>query len=315
MEKNDLKIDLVYLWVDGSDPVWQARKMAATGNFSEDTETDGKARYENNDELKYSLRSAEKYVPWIRKVFIVTDNQIPAWLDTSNPRVQIVDHSEILPTEAMPCYNSIVIEHYLYKIPDLAERFLLSNDDTFFGKPLSPDFFFAADGYPIVRIRRKTLGRFRSRLKQSFGKDIGQYRRMILRSAISVKRATGKYFSGIPHHNIDAHVKSDYARAAEEVFREEVERSNCNHTRAENDIERFAFSLYSLAIEHAHRELVNERTSCYISAHVPDIMARYLKFSPSLFCLNDNPRVSEQDRVRIKPFLDGLFPDKSSFEK
>ncbi len=28
------------------------------------------------DELKYSLRSLEKYAPWVRKIFLVTNGQV-----------------------------------------------------------------------------------------------------------------------------------------------------------------------------------------------------------------------------------------------
>ena len=34
-------------------------------------------RYRDSEELRYSLRSLVKFAPWIRKIFIVTDNQIP----------------------------------------------------------------------------------------------------------------------------------------------------------------------------------------------------------------------------------------------
>ena len=63
-------IDLVYLWVDGSDPKWQAKRNAFIGETVEGSSTNCKGRYANNDELKYSLRSVEMYAPWIRKIFI-----------------------------------------------------------------------------------------------------------------------------------------------------------------------------------------------------------------------------------------------------
>ena len=50
-------------------------------------------RFADNDELKYSLRSLEKHAPWFRNVYIVTNGQIPIWLDTSNPRLKIVTHN------------------------------------------------------------------------------------------------------------------------------------------------------------------------------------------------------------------------------
>ena len=69
-----MDIDLVYLWVDGNDPQWLAKRSAFVGNVFENTEVNCKARYIDNEELRYSLRSAEKYAPWIRKIFFVTKN-------------------------------------------------------------------------------------------------------------------------------------------------------------------------------------------------------------------------------------------------
>ena len=81
-----MEIDLVYLWVDGNDPVWLAKKNAyLPADRQVDPEAAGECRFVENDELRYSLRSAERYAPWIRRVYILTDDQTPAWLDTSNP--------------------------------------------------------------------------------------------------------------------------------------------------------------------------------------------------------------------------------------
>ena len=33
------------------------------------------------DQLRFSLRSIEQYAPWIRHVFIVTNGQVPDWLN------------------------------------------------------------------------------------------------------------------------------------------------------------------------------------------------------------------------------------------
>lgn len=102
-----MEIDLVYLWVDGNDPVWLAKKNAYLPvDRQVDPEAAGECRFVENDELRYSLRSAERYAPWIRRIYILTDDQTPAWLDTSNPRVRVVSHREIMPAEILPVFNS-----------------------------------------------------------------------------------------------------------------------------------------------------------------------------------------------------------------
>lgn len=319
MSNQHVEIDLVYLWVDGNDPNWQAKKRAVTGAVSDNSETNNKGRYVNNDELRYSLRSVEKHAPWVRRIFIVTDDQCPPWLDTGNPRIRVVDHKDIMPPEALPSFNSTVIEYFLYRIPDLSEHFLFANDDMFFNADLRPDFFFGKDGYPIVRLKRKLFGRWHPRLTAFFkaliGRKPGQYARKLADSAGSVEKLFGKYYAGVPHHNIDAFLKSDYRTAVEDVFADRVSESQSHRIRTFGDIHRSAFSYYALAIGHGHLKYVGRREASRILVYKHDFMTYLKRYDPKLFCLNDNQHVTDGDRKKIEPFLKALFPVKSGFEK
>lgn len=309
-----MEIDLVYLWVDGHDPEWKKKKEAFTGVPVGNTEAETDARYINNDELKYSLRSAEMHAPWIRQIYIITDNQVPSWLDTRHPKVKVVDHKDIFPPEILPSFNSSVIEYYLYKIPGLSEHFLFSNDDMFFNAPVTPGFFFAPDGYPYIRLKRKILGRWHHTLKAKLRK-LGQYRQMLVDSMLLVERKFGPFYSGVPHHNIDAFRKSDYQKAVEEVFHEEVERSKINRTRKYGDLHRSAFAYYMLAIGHGHLKYVTGKEADRILMYRHDFKKRLNRYHPALFCLNDDQYVTQEDRLKVKPFLESLFPEKSPYEK
>lgn len=316
MYDSRFEIDLIYLWVDGNDPHWRAKKNAFTGQGSDHhSENNFAARYTNNDELKYTLRSAEKYAPWIRRIFIVTDNQKPDWLNENHPKIQIIDHRDILPAASLPCFNSSVIEYFLYKIPNLSEHFLYANDDMFFASKLTPGFFFAADGFPVVRLTKKPFGKWRYLLKNLTGKKLGQYRQMIWDASLLVEEKFGKYYSGIPHHNIDAYRKTDFKTAVEDVFADQINRSVPHHLRTFGDMHRSAFSYYALAIGHAHLKYVDYSESCILDVN-KNHYQRYLdRYQPSLFCLNDNQHSTDSDRAEAKRFLDGLFPLKSAFEK
>jgi hypothetical protein len=43
----------------------------------------------------HTHRSLWKHAPWIRHVYIVTNGQIPYWLNTQHPKLTVVPHSEI----------------------------------------------------------------------------------------------------------------------------------------------------------------------------------------------------------------------------
>lgn len=313
MSANNFEIDLVYLWVDGSDSKWQQKKQAFTQSAIDKTETNTEGRYADNDELKYSLRSVEKYAPWIRTIFIVTDSQQPSWLDINNPKIRLVDHTEIIPSEILPLFNAIAIEYFLHNIPGLSEHFLFANDDMFFNANLGPDYFFADDGNPYVFLKKKKFGKWYHRFRALL-RDEGHYRRTVVSSMNLVEKKCGKFYSGLPHHNIDPYRKSDYRNAVEEVFEDEVRKSKYHRLRTEGDFHRSAIGYYALAIGHGHVKYVNPKISDRMQIFKLTFKETYELHKPLLFCLNDNEQATFEHRQQVKPFLESIYPEKSSFE-
>lgn len=310
-----MDIDLVYLWVNGNDLQWLAKRNACIGKTEEKSAVNCDGRYADNDELKYSLRSIEKYAPWIRRIFIVTDNQVPVWLDTSNARVRIVDHKEIMPDVCLPCFNSAVIEHFLYKIPGLAEHFIYANDDMFINKPVTPETFFGKDGLPIVRFNRRPFRKWTLLFKEKVqGKRLSNYVQTIRNSAELVEKKYGKYYGGKTHHNIDAYLRSDYEHAAK-VFEDEIRTTLPNHVRSENDIQRNIYSYVALAEKRAHLHYVTQRTSFRLHIQNESHYGKLERYNPILFCMNDSQYAKDCDRKRAAAFLDKRFPEKSQYEK
>lgn len=316
MENNPKEIDLVYLWVDGNDPKWQAKYNAYIGKTTKDLSINCKGRYSDNDELKYSLRSISLFAPWIHKIFIVTDNQIPEWLDTTNPKLQIVDHKEIMPEESLPCFNSSLIEHFLYKIPGLAEHFIYANDDTYLNGMVTPSTFFTPEGLPIVRLTRKPFRRIRWFIRENLlRKPLKNNRKMIDRSTRLVEKLYGIYYTGLPHHNIDTYLKSDYQKGVEETLRDEYSASNRNHIRSNNDIHRSVLSYIALAEKRAVRRYVNGKESFYVNIQKEQDYQKLERNHPLFFCMNDSENATDNDRKKAKEFLEKKFPQKSEFEK
>ncbi len=309
-----MDIDLVYLWVNGNDPKWIAKREACIGDLSK-AEENCKGRYVDNDELKYSLRSVEKYAPWIRKIFIVTDNQIPEWLDTSNPKVQIVDHTEILPPESLPCFNSAVIEHHLHLIPGLSEHFLYANDDMLINKPVTPETFFAKDNLPIIRLNRRLFRKLSLLYKTKvLGKQLRNYLQTIHNAALLVEQKYGHYYNGKTHHNIDAYLKSSYQHTRQ-VFDKEISATLSNHVRSLNDVQRNIYSYVALAEKRGHLYYVTQRTSFRFHIDNKKLYKKFKRYNPMLFCMNDSQFADDDDRKRAIAFLAKRFPDKSRFEK
>lgn len=136
------KIDFVILWVDGNDPKWKEEKE----KYKKTKENDVN-RFRDWENLQYWFRGVEKYAPWVNKIHFITWGHIPEWLNTKHPKLNIVKHTDFIPKEYLPTFNSNVIELNLHRLQDLAEQFVLFNDDMFLCKRTKESDFFK-DGKP-----------------------------------------------------------------------------------------------------------------------------------------------------------------------
>jgi Stealth protein CR2, conserved region 2/Stealth protein CR1, conserved region 1/Stealth protein CR4, conserved region 4 len=145
------KIDIVYLWVDGNDPVWRQKRQNSLSQLNANNRNsiakygNVEGRYRDNDELRYSLRALERYFPDCGHVYIVTDAQTPEWLQSS-AQITIIDHKDLIPAVQLPTFDSANIESYIHRIPNLSERYFYLNDDVFFGAPVDLSHWFSQDG-------------------------------------------------------------------------------------------------------------------------------------------------------------------------
>jgi hypothetical protein len=151
LPRPDFPVDAVYTWVNGADPAHVAKRARyLPPGGPEHPVSSGRHLFRDNRELLFSLRSLEENAPWVRRVHLVTDNQIPDWLNSASPRLALVDHSQIIPAEFLPTFNSHVIEAYLHRIPGLAEHYIYFNDDFFLTAQTNPEDFFTPNGLPYI---------------------------------------------------------------------------------------------------------------------------------------------------------------------
>ena len=120
-----MKIDMVFTYCDGTDPKFIEEKNRFLKE--KDKVNNKPIRYININEIVYSVRSVLKFMPWINMIYIITNKQTPPV--ELNPKVKIIDHTEIIPKKYLPTFNSDVIESFIHNIPELSEIFLYNNDD------------------------------------------------------------------------------------------------------------------------------------------------------------------------------------------
>lgn len=156
--KVDDPIDVVFTWVNDKDFIWKEKylkykneKIGSHGQYAVDI-----ARFSNHNELFFSIKSVLINMPWVRNIYVITDNQIPKWVGEYK-NIKIIDHKDIIPSKYLPTFNSHVIESYLFKISGLAERFIYFNDDVFVARPLPIGHFFKSENAMSLFLSEKSL--------------------------------------------------------------------------------------------------------------------------------------------------------------
>ncbi len=141
-------VDIVYTWVDGSDLQFQEEKDIWASAYGASTESTHRKRFSDAEELRYSLRSIDRFFPSYRKVYLVVkDGQLPPYIKP-HPKLEVVPHSAIIDPEYLPTFNSLCIELFLHRIPGLSEHYLYFNDDVFLLRDMTFDTFYEPDGTP-----------------------------------------------------------------------------------------------------------------------------------------------------------------------
>lgn len=141
------KIDIIIPWVDGSDPKWLSEREKRQQNVEINSSANSNVRYESWDNLQYIFRGIETFMPWVDKVFLVTYGHLPTFLNTKNPKLRIIKHSDYIPKKYLPTFNSNVIELNYHRIEELSENFVLFNDDCYPLQPIPASYYFV-NGIP-----------------------------------------------------------------------------------------------------------------------------------------------------------------------
>ncbi|WP_078897908.1 stealth family protein [Streptomyces rimosus] len=306
-------VDVVYTWVDGADPAWARRRARYSGTAYHE-EAANAARYANHDELRYSLRSLAMYAPWVRNIYLVTDDQTPAWLDTRQPGITVVSHREIFTDQSvLPTFNSHAIESQLHHIAGLSEHFLYFNDDVFLGAEMWPKDFFLANGltkcFPSPAL--VPLG-------PPSAEDVpvsiaGKNNRALIQERFGTTPV--RKMRHVPHA-LNRHVLAEI----EEEFAEQHRRTAAQRFRSDEDIS-IPSSLYHYYAFHTRRALPSDLPYVYIDVSKPNAANRLdrllLHRDKSVFCLNDTLSTEDDFEQRtglLRPFLETYFPVPSRYE-
>lgn len=328
-------IDFVVTWVDMDDPEWKKEFLRWSGRGEQEANGVSDARFRDYGFLRYWFRGIEKFAPWVRKIHFVTSGQVPDWLDTSNPRLNLVSHKDFIPEEFLPTFNSVVIERYMHRIPGLSEKFVYFNDDFYIIRPVSPERFFRnglpcdfaifqynpswsqwyktlKNGIKVINRhfdKKEVTARFHDKWFSPLYGSKGRMNRLL--------KPLNRFITLRTHHNAQPYLKKTF----ETVWRhasEELTRTSSNRFRAVTDYSPELFRTWQIC------EGNFEPYNTYADTKMFPLMVKPRKAvkavtdqSYTLVCLNDNVHIRGYDRLmqQLKEAFDHILPDKSSFEK
>lgn len=310
-------IDVVYTWVDGTDARWQRARAEALhvedpAQFTEQAASD--ARFQQHDELRYSMRSLERHAPWVRHVWVVTAGQVPEWLNTADPRVTVVDHRDIWsPEGTLPTFNSHAIEAHLHRIDGLSEHFLYLNDDVFFGHDVTPSTFFHPNGMSKLFFSRAQIALGAPQPDEIASDSAGKNARRLVAEACG-RTLSQKFF----HTPLPLRRSVSYEIA--ERFPDEVRTTAQSVFRRSSDVT-LSGALHLYYAYATGRAAPGRIAYRYVGIASPGAEREYQRLMTSrlqTFCLNDTT-AEDVDPIQVdqamRRFLQDYFPEPSLFEE
>lgn len=325
-------IDFVVTWLDDADPQWRAEMQRLWSSDSKYTRTE--SQYRDWGTLRYWFRSVEKFAPWVRYVFFVTVGHYPDWLDIRHPKIRMIKHSDYIPEQFLPTFNSHTIEWNLHRIKGLSEQFVYFNDDTFLLRDTKQDDFFKkglpcalAALSPVMPLEEGIYNyQFNGvrLINQSFQK------KEVIQSnwrnwfCLKYGKHLLKTFLMLPWGNFtgffDEHLPNSLLRSTfEELwckFPDELTQTCLHPFRSASDVNQWLASYWQICSSRFYPRPASFGRYFDISADNESLYKAIRAQRYKTICANDNKLVDDYPLAKQKLIsaLQDLLPDESAFE-
>ena len=292
-------------WVNKDDLTW---KNLWNESFPEQKlDSD---RFSNNDELKYSLRSINQYMPWVRNIFILSNCSMPEWLQ-ENEKIKWIDHKNLISDEFLPTFNSHAIETNLHKISDISEIFIYFNDDVFLGNPI--------DKATFVNNFRQTASFFEDYnmvdLLDVEEKD-HDYIKASKNSQKSLRKIYPNYTASKLHKHVPTVLNKTILKSIEKEFKNEILMTRKNKLRHNSDINLTSFLYHHYCV--CSSQNFNARCENIIVRPNNIDKIKKLNYLPYKFlCFNDGGGTSNNNayKSKVKDIFNYYFSLSAPWEK
>ena len=276
------QIDVVIPTVNNNDAVWQKTFISYCidrGYINKITSMRGN-RYDDNNMFEYLIKGIEKFMPFVRKIFLLVSNkeQVPAFIK-KHEKVQVVLHRDFIYSQFLPTFNSTTIEMFLWNIKGLGEKFIYINDDMFPIKPLKASDFFGRTN----KIKMNFIG-------AELESKPSQFRQVCYNSYKSVLNGLKMSVNGIsyekPEHTftpmIKSHVKECYKMLEKDI------KKNIRAFRTEYQVNQYIYPIYEKHKYGIEAPTINFEY-CELNEEQKEEIARDIVDSTyQVICINDN---------------------------
>ena len=134
----------------------------------------------DNEELRYSIRSILKNIPWIRKIFILMPNEKVRYFNNYNlikEKIVYIKDKDLLGYDSSNS-NAFQFRYWKMKYYGISDNVIIMDDDYFIGKKLKKsDFFYVKNGKIVPLI---ITSNFIKIDKQIIDKNIKTYKNSMI---------------------------------------------------------------------------------------------------------------------------------------
>lgn len=288
---------------------WKTKEIEAGIQTPDNRQAFGEERTREWDTFKYWFRGVEKCCPWVNKVVLVVQNKnhIPEWLNVDNPKLKVVFHEDYIPEDLLPTFNAMTIGMYFSYIKDLAEQFIVCDDDYYFLNPVEEDRFFKKKK-PVHLNNKIPFGYY-----GLGGTDHLFFKTLNNNLDFEKKYMFNKVKYGF-YHLPEARLKSFEKEILDENKDEIKKRNSKSKFRHEDNL---CPNMFSDLLKICGRAVFDDlyKNSCYCDLKSSVNFDAY--WNRDMVCFNDTERVDDYEKTKEKfiDFLERKFPEKSSFEK
>ena len=336
MGVNRQEIDFVMPWVDGGDAAWREEKAHYEGGAVSD---DREERYRDWDNLKYWFRGVERFAPWVRRIHFITWGHLPPWLKEQHPKLHIVRHTDYIPKECLPTFNSNAIEVNIHRISGLSEHFVYFNDDMFLIRDVSPEDFFR-QGKPCDMLAlQPVVANPESPIMSYIYLNNAMALSRHFHKRETMRRHPGKFWKpGYPplyfcYNLLEAafplftgfytvHGPSPFCKSTfERLWEREGEllyQTSCHRFRAEGDVSQYLFREWQkLSGEFYAKNIAKDFRYFNVKSQNKELVKTICGQKKKSICINDaNTAIDfEKAKREICQAFQRILPEKCSFEK